>query len=86
MDKELLKLDYLPHMLASTLYEHGRLLQEGAREGRHPARLRLDRDACMEVAKRQYATLLEQVGIIEIWCRACSRHSWPPRDPPVEKP
>jgi hypothetical protein len=84
--KEWLKLDYLPHFLANTLYEHGRLLQEDAREGRSPARLKLDRAACFEVAKRQYAMLLEQVGIIEIWCRARPTHSWPPRDPSASEP
>jgi hypothetical protein len=83
--KELLRLDYLPHMLANVLYEHGRLLQEGAREGRHPARLRLDRDACFEVAKRQVAELLDRIGVVEIWCRAEPSHSWPPRDPPAGK-
>jgi hypothetical protein len=81
MDKrEILKLDYLPHYLAETLYRHVGLLQESAREGRRPARLRVDRDVCLQIAKRQFEMLIEQVGVLEIWCRAKPQHSWPPRD------
>jgi hypothetical protein len=68
--RELLKLDYLPHILAHALHRHARLLQETARQGRQPARLKLDWDACFEVAKRQCQDLIENAGVLEIWVRA----------------
>jgi hypothetical protein len=78
MDKlEPLELDYLPHILADVLHRHGDLLQESAREGRRPARLKLDRDACMAVARRQVEHLLEEVRVVEILCRARPLSSGP---------
>jgi hypothetical protein len=33
-----------------------------------------------QIAKRPFEMLIEQVGVLEIWCRARPQHGWPPRD------
>ena len=63
--RELLKLDYLPHILAHALHQHAILMQETARQGRQPPRLKLDWDACLTVAKRQCQDLIENAGVIK---------------------
>jgi len=46
------------------------------------AKLRISRDACFEVAKRQAAEFERQEA--EIFVQIPAAHSWPPRDPPKD--
>jgi hypothetical protein len=66
---------YLVHRLAASLYRHACLLEEGS--GR--SKLKITRDACFEVAKRQAEEFERQNA--EIFIDDAPSHSWPPRDP-----
>ena len=69
----------LAHRLAASLYRHiGLLAESGSR-----AKLRISRDACFEVAKRQAAEFEQQDA--EIYVQVGPAHSWPPREPPAGK-
>jgi hypothetical protein len=73
-----LKPSDLAHRLAASLYRHVGLLVEGS--GR--PKLRVSRDACFEVARRQAEEFERQDA--EIFVRVAPSHSWPPRDPPAD--
>jgi hypothetical protein len=68
---------YLVHRLAASLYRNAGLLLEGS--GR--PKLKITRDACFEVAKRQAEEFERQNA--EIFIDGGAFHSWPPRDPPA---
>jgi hypothetical protein len=75
-----LKPSDLAHRLAASLYRHAGLLEEGS--GR--SKLKITRDACFEVAKRQAEEFERQNA--EIFIDGAPSHSWPPRDPPADEP
>jgi hypothetical protein len=66
---------YLVHRLAASLYRNAGLLLEGSAR----PKLKITRDACFEVAKRQAEEFERQNAEIFIDC--APSHSWPPRDP-----
>ena len=68
---------YLAHRLAASLYRHAGLLQDAS--GR--PKIKITRDACFEVAKRQAEEFERQDA--EIFVQVAPSHSWPPRDPPA---
>jgi hypothetical protein len=74
-----LKPSDLAHRLAASLYEHIGLLAESGGRGK----LRISRDACFEVAKRQAAEFERQEA--EIFIQVAAAHSWPPPDPPKDE-
>jgi hypothetical protein len=70
---------YLVHRLAASLYRNAGLLLEGS--GR--PKLKITRDACFEVARRQAEEFEQQNA--EIFIDGAASHSWPPRDAPADK-